>query len=105
IADRHEDYARKVRDQLFSAPEDTVNGGIRVEADLAAERMQKKIRNAQTRQIPYMMVVGDAEAEAGTVALRHRDHGDLGSIPVEALIERIATAVRTRADAPKPDAA
>ena len=105
IADRHEDYARKVRDQLFSAPVDTVNGGIRVEADLAAERMQKKIRNAQTRQIPYMLVVGDAEAEAGTVALRHRDHGDLGSIPVEALIERIATEVRTRADAPKPDAA
>ncbi|WP_375282540.1 threonine--tRNA ligase [Marinicauda pacifica] len=105
IADRHEDYALKVRDQLFSAPVDTVNGGIRVEADLAAERMQKKIRNAQTRQIPYMLVVGDAEAEAGTVALRHRDHGDLGSIPVEALIERIATEVRTRADAPKPDAA
>ncbi|WP_270374314.1 threonine--tRNA ligase [Marinicauda sp. Alg238-R41] len=105
IADRHEDYARKVRDQLFSAPVDTVNGGIRVEADLAAERMQKKIRNAQTRQIPYMLVVGDAEAEAGTVALRHRDHGDLGSIPVEALIERIATEVRTRADAPKPDPA
>jgi len=105
IADRHEDYALKVRDQLFSAPVDTVNGGIRVEADLAAERMQKKIRNAQTRQIPYMLVVGDAEAEAGTVALRHRDHGDLGSSPVEALIERIATEVRTRADAPKPDAA
>ena len=105
IADRHEDYARKVRDQLFSAPVDTVNGGIRVEADLAAERMQKKIRNAQTRQIPYMLVVGDAEAEAGTVALRHRDHGDLGSVPVEALIERIATEVRTRADAPKPDPA
>ncbi|TGY90414.1 threonine--tRNA ligase [Marinicauda algicola] len=101
IADRHEDYARQVRDKLFFAPVETVHGGIRAEADLAAERMQKKIRNAQTRQIPYMLVVGDAEAEAGTVAVRHRDHGDLGTMPVDDLIERISAEVKERRDRPK----
>lgn len=98
IADRHEDYAKTVRDTLFSADVDTVHGGIRVEADLAAERMQKKIRNAQKRQIPYMLVVGDAEAEAGTVALRHRDHGDLGTLSLDDVITRIAQEVKSRTD-------
>jgi len=102
IADRHEAYARAVRDRLFNADVDTVNGGVRVEADLAAERMQKKIRNAQNRQIPYMLVAGDAEAEAGTVSVRHRDHGDLGVMSVDALIERLAGEQRRRADLPRP---
>lgn len=101
IADRHEDYAREVKKKLFHAPVDTVHGGVRVEADLAAERMQKKIRNAQNRQIPYMLVVGDAEAEAGTVALRHRDHGDLGTVPLDDVIERISAEVKERRDRPK----
>lgn len=105
IADRHEDYAEEVRKRLFNAEVDTVHGGVRVEADMAAERMQKKIRNAQTRQIPYMLVVGDAEAEAGHVAVRHRDLGDLGSMPVDQLIDRIAAEQRARADLPKPEAA
>lgn len=103
IADRHEDYALQVKRRLFDSDVDSVNGGVRVEADLAAERMQKKIRNAQTRQIPYMLVVGDAEAEAGRLAVRHRDHGDLGVMGVEALIERIAEEQTTRADLGKPE--
>lgn len=103
IADRHEDYAKSVRETLFHAPVDTVHGGIRAEADLAAERMQKKIRNAQTRQIPYMLVVGDAEAEAGTVAVRHRDHGDLGTLPLDDVIARIKAEVTERRDTPKAD--
>jgi len=103
IADRHEEYASKVRDQLYFSEVDTVNTGIRAEVDLASDRMQKKIRNAQTRQIPYMLVVGDDEAEKGEVAVRHRDHGDLGSMTVEALMERIAQEQRGRADLPKPE--
>jgi len=100
IADRHEDYAQKVKDQLYLSEVDTVNTGIRAEVDLASDRMQKKIRNAQTRQIPYMLVVGDAEAENGEVAVRHRDHGDLGTMKVEALIERISREQKGRADLP-----
>jgi len=100
IADRHEDYAAQVRRRLFEADVDTVNGGVRAEADYAAERMQKKIRNAQTQQIPYMLVVGDAEAEAGAVSVRHRDHGDLGSIAVDDLIAHIREEVSGRTDKP-----
>jgi threonyl-tRNA synthetase len=65
--------------------------------------MQKKIRNAQNRQIPYMLVVGDAEAENGEVAVRHRDHGDLGTMKVEDLIARIAKEQSGRTDLPKPE--
>lgn len=100
IADRHEDYAASVRKRLFDADVGTVNSGIRVEADFAAERMQKKIRNAQTRQIPYMLVVGDQEAENDAVAVRHRDHGDLGSVKVDDLIAHIRGEVEARADKP-----
>jgi threonyl-tRNA synthetase len=103
IADRHEDYAATVKEKMFFSEVDTVHSGIRVETDFASERMQKKIRNAQTRKIPYMLVVGDAEAEAGEVAVRHRDLGDLGTMSVDALIERIATEQKTRADLPKPE--
>jgi threonyl-tRNA synthetase len=104
IADRHEDYAAEVKKKMFFSDVDTVHGGIRIETDFASERMQKKIRNAQTKQVPYMLVVGDAEAEAGEVAVRHRDHGDLGTMSVDALIERIAQEQRDRADLGKPDA-
>ena len=100
IADRHEEYATKVKEQLYFCDVATVNTGIRAEVDLASDRMQKKIRNAQNRQIPYMLVVGDDEAEAGTVSVRHRDHGDLGAMSVDALIDRIALEQRTRADQP-----
>jgi len=100
IADRHESYARTVKDHLHVSEVDTVNTGIRAEADFASDRMQKKIRNAQTRQIPYMLVVGDAEAEKGEVAVRHRDHGDLGAMTPDALIARIAREQSDRADLP-----
>lgn len=103
IADRHEEYAQAVKDKLFLAEVDSVNTGVRVEVDLASERMQKKIRNAQNRQIPYMLVVGDAEAENGEVAVRHRDHGDLGTMKVDDLIARIAKEQSVRADLPKPE--
>ena len=103
IADRHEEYAQTVRDQLFFSEVDSVNTGIRTETDFASERMQKKIRNAQHRQIPYMLVVGDAEAENGEVAVRHRDHGDMGTMKVEDLIARIAKEQSGRTDLPKPE--
>jgi threonyl-tRNA synthetase len=60
--------------------------------------MQKKIRNAQLEQIPYMLVVGDKEAEQGHVAVRLRSGRDLGSMPVEDVIARIRAEVATRAD-------
>lgn len=100
IADRHQDYADEVRKRLFAADTKSANGGIRVETDFASDRMQKKIRNAQTRKIPYILVVGDAEAEAGQVAVRHRDLGDLGTVSVDDVIAHITREIAERVDTP-----
>jgi len=81
IADRHAEYAGKVRALLAEA-------GLRVEVDARAERMQAKIRDAQLQKVPYMLIVGDREAAAGAVAVRSRDRGDLGPMPVEEFLHR-----------------
>ena len=52
--------------------------------------MNQKIRNAQMQKVPYMLVVGDKEAEADSVSVRHRDEGDLGPMPVASFKERLA---------------
>jgi threonyl-tRNA synthetase len=58
--------------------------GVRVHLDLRNEKVNAKIRDAQLQKIPYMLVLGDREAEAGTVSVRHRAKGDLGVQPLEA---------------------
>jgi threonyl-tRNA synthetase len=98
IADRHNDYGRQVYDRLFNAEVPTALGGIRVELDEARESMQKKIRNAQLQKIPYMLIAGDREMQEGTVAVRLRSGTDLKAMPVEAVIDRIHTEVKTRKD-------
>jgi threonyl-tRNA synthetase len=98
ISERQNDYAVQVHQQLFGADVPTVLGGIRAEVDLARESMQKKIRNAQLKKIPYMLVVGDAEKEAGTVAVRLRNGTDLKAMPVEEVIARIRKEVVERRD-------
>jgi threonyl-tRNA synthetase len=81
IADRHVEYADQVAGQLEAS-------GLRVEVDRRSDRMNAKIRDAQLQKIPYMLVVGDREAEAGSVAVRLRSEENLGAMPVEAFIER-----------------
>jgi threonyl-tRNA synthetase len=75
-----------------------VNGtaGLRVDIDTSNERMQKKIRDAQLQKIPYMLVVGEREAEAGKVAVRLRSGKDLGAMPLETFIARIKNEAETR---------
>ena len=75
IADRHLDYAESVKTTLAKEK-------FRVEVDGRSERMNLKIRNAQMQKIPYMLVVGDREAEAGAVAVRQRDGEDRGAMPL-----------------------
>ena len=99
IADRHFDYAETIKNKLLTSGIETATGGIRIEIDQSAERMQKKIRNAQLRKIPYMLVVGDQEQENQHIALRLRNGDDLGSIPIDDFIDRIAKDIRTRSDA------
>jgi threonyl-tRNA synthetase len=98
ITDRVNDYGHKVLDALMQAP--VVNGtaGLRADIDTAGERMQKKIRDAQLRKIPYMLVVGEREAAEGKVAVRLRSGKDLGSMPLETFIARIKSEAESRRD-------
>jgi threonyl-tRNA synthetase len=76
ITERQNEYAKQVLEKLL-------DGGIRAELDDRNEKLQAKIRDAQLQKIPYMLVVGGKEAEAGTVSVRHRSKGDLGPRPLE----------------------
>ena len=89
IADRHLDYAESVASQLRSA-------GFRVEVDARREKMQAKIRDAQSQQVPYMLVVGDRDQQAGTVSVRERRQGDLGAQPVAEFLSRLDEQRATR---------
>ncbi len=65
------------------------NSGIRADVDRRDERVGKKIRDAETRKIPYMLIVGEKEQQAGTVSVRRRKQGDLGAMSVDELIRRM----------------
>ena len=82
IADRHVDYAETVKARLIAA-------NVRVQVDARNERMNAKIRDAQLQKVPYMLVVGDKEAEAETAAVRLRNGDDLGPLPVGEVVTRI----------------
>jgi threonyl-tRNA synthetase len=70
--------------------------GLRAELDLRNESLKAKIREAQLAKVPYMLVIGDREAEAGTVSVRHRHRGDLGVQPLADFLASLATEVRDR---------
>jgi threonyl-tRNA synthetase len=89
IADRHLGYAREVNDRLRYA-------GLRAEVDRRAESVSRKIRDAELRKIPYLLVVGDREQENGAVAVREHGRGDRGEMPAEALIGLVQEQVRAR---------
>jgi len=88
IADRHIDYAHDVLAELRAA-------GLRAEIDARGERMNAKIRDAQLQKIPYMLVVGDREAEVRAVSVRTRAGEDLKSMPVFQFIDRLQDEVAT----------
>ncbi|MFN8655199.1 MAG: threonine--tRNA ligase [Candidatus Obscuribacterales bacterium] len=90
IADRHIPYAQQVAASLKKHK-------LRVEVDDRSERMNLKIRNSQLRKIPYMMVVGDREAENSQVALRTRDSGDLGAMALDDVVARLVQERDTKA--------
>ena len=85
IADRHAEAAADLVKQLKAV-------GGRVEVYDQNEPMRVKIAKAQSQKIPYMVVMGDKEVENGTVSVRDRHEGDLGSWPVEKLVEEIRAA-------------
>jgi threonyl-tRNA synthetase len=89
IADRHAPYAEIVADRLGGA-------GVRAELDARTESVSRKIRDAELRKIPYMLVVGDREQSEGAVGVREHRRGDLGTMAVETIAERITTQTRDR---------
>ncbi len=90
IADRHFDYAYDVKKQLEAK-------GMRVELDDRNEKIGYKIREARLQKVPYMLVVGDSEVEAGAVAVRQRgENGDLGAMPLEKFIEMAVNEIETK---------
>jgi threonyl-tRNA synthetase len=89
VSEKSLDYARQVAKKLGAA-------GFRAHLDDRNEKLQAKIRDAQLQKIPYMLVVGGREAEAGTVAVRHRAKGDLGPQPFDAFVAALQREVETR---------
>ena len=89
LADRHVTYAQSVRQRLAEA-------GLRVQVDERQEKIGYKIREAQLQKVPYMLVVGDKEAADGSVAVRSRSGGDLGSSPLEAFVALAQKEVQAR---------
>ena len=89
IGEKFDDYAKQVAQQFRDA-------GFRVATDLRSAKVNAKIRDAQLELIPYMMVVGGRDQEAGTVAVRDRLDGDLGAIPVAEAIARLKAEVEER---------
>ena len=85
ISEKTANYAREVYERLIS--ED-----LRVELDIRDDKIGAKIRDAQLEKVPYMLVIGAKEADAGTVAVRSREKGDEGAIPLEDFVARIKSA-------------
>jgi threonyl-tRNA synthetase len=90
ITDRQQEYAQRVFERLEAA-------GFRTQLDDRKEKVNFKIREAQLQKVPYMLVVGDREAEAGTVSVRHRKHADMGVKPVDEFIAQLRQQVDAKA--------
>ncbi len=89
IADAQIPYAQEIRSLLLER-------AVRVEADLREEKMGAKIRDAELRKIPYMLVLGRNEAEQRTVSVRSRKKGNEGSVPLEGFVEKLVAEIAAR---------
>ncbi len=89
LSEKFSEYAKKVTDALRAA-------GFRAHLDARNEKLQAKIRDAQLQKIPYMLIVGGKEAEAGTVSVRHQSKGDLGPRPLGEFVTDLRKEVDSR---------
>jgi threonyl-tRNA synthetase len=89
VADVHADY-------LYDVARQMTKRGLRVEVDDSDDRMQKKIRNAQLQKVPFMMIAGSDDIEAGAVSFRYRDGRQDNGVPLEEAIARVLAAVESR---------
>jgi threonyl-tRNA synthetase len=89
VADAHADYLHDVAKRMRKQ-------GLRVEVDDSDDRMQKKIRNAQLQKVPFMMIAGNDDIEAGAVSFRYRDGRQDNGVPIDDAIARVLAAVESR---------
>ncbi|MDX6700657.1 MAG: threonyl-tRNA synthetase, partial [Baekduia sp.] len=89
IADRHNEAGAETVRTLRAA-------GVRAQLDDRTESIGRKIRDAELAKVPYMLILGDREAESGTVAVRRHGEGDEGIVPVQEFADRIAAATAAR---------
>ena len=82
ITDRINEYAEKVAAEL-------AGDGFRVETDTKSDKIGAKIRDAQLKKVPYMLILGDKELEENNIAVRQRKEGDIGAMSLEDFITRI----------------
>jgi threonyl-tRNA synthetase len=90
ISDKHAPYAREVQEELRRA-------NVRVQLDDRNEKLNARIRDAQLQKVPFMLVVGDREAQNRTVSVRRRDTGDAGTRPLAEFIDWTRQLIDTRA--------
>jgi len=91
IAERHAEYGAQVHKQLFDA-------GIRTELNAASETLNKRIRQAQTRKVPYMLIAGDREVEDGQVSVRLRSGENLDPLPIADAVAMIEEKIAAKAE-------
>ena len=89
IAEPHKEFAESILAQLKAA-------GIRGEIDASNETLGKKIREAKTAKLPYLLVVGDAEVAAGSATLESRSKGKLGALPIADIVQKLSEEITTR---------
>jgi threonyl-tRNA synthetase len=87
VAEEYDEYLAGVAAQL-------VDADVRVEVDRSDDRFGKKIRNAQTQKVPFMLIAGETDAAAGAVSFRYRDGSQKNGVPIQAAIEEIVAATR-----------
>lgn len=90
ISEKHIEYAKDVASKLLQA-------GVRVEVDSSNESLGKKVRNAKTEKVPYFLVIGDAEMDAGSVAVEHREKGKIGAKTADEFVSEILAEIKVRA--------
>ncbi len=89
VSQKFEQYGRKIEQRLVEA-------GLRASGDYRAEKIGAKIRDAQLELVPYMFVIGGREVDSGTVAVRDRRQGDIGTMPLEKAVEKLLTEIEAK---------
>jgi len=96
VSEKYEEYANKIQEALRNGEAKTIVGKMRVEKDFSAETMNKRIRNATLRKVPYSIIVGEKEQENGTVSIRDRDGKQYNDIKIEDLISEMKKLIDSR---------